>query len=96
MSASKLFVFSMLAIVLGAGAWWMVPPSAKADLAKKWRGPEPTSTQSGPSTAGAPVQTTIYRWRDAQGQTHFSNTPPKNQKYETVTYRNDSNVVGAQ
>jgi hypothetical protein len=27
---------------------------------------------------------TTYKWKDANGQLHFSQTPPKDQKYETV------------
>jgi hypothetical protein len=75
-------------------AWWFTPPAIRANVVSKL----PTHSAQ-PATANtragkAPLSTTVYKWTDANGQAHFSNTPPKNQKYETLSYRNDANVVG--
>ncbi len=47
---------------------------------------------STPPTASKPV--TIYRWQDAQGQWHFSNTPPaSDQPYQAQLIDPATNVV---
>lgn len=95
MSAAKFFLLGIIALVAILAVWWFMPPAVQADLTKKF---QPQSEQSAKtqaaSTGNAPVQTTVYKWKDANGQQHFSNTPPKDQKYQEIQYRNDANVVG--
>ena len=43
-----------------------------------------------------PVETKLYKWRDASGQWQVSDTPPSaGIKYEILQYRSDVNVVPA-
>ena len=93
MSATKLFLIALLIGALALLALWFTPPAARADISKKLQPQGAEIERIG--IAKAPVATTVYKWTDSSGQAHFSNTPPKNQKYETVTYRNDANVIGA-
>jgi Domain of unknown function (DUF4124) len=93
MSASKLFLIALLISALAMLALWFTPAAVRADIAKKLQPQAAETALTG--TAKAPVTTTVYKWTDSSGQAHFSNAPPKNQKYETVTYRNDANVIGA-
>lgn len=40
------------------------------------------------------THTTVYRWQDKKGQWQVSNTPPPaGIKYETNTYRKDTNII---
>ena len=40
------------------------------------------------------THTTVYRWKDKQGQWQITNTPPpQGIKYETLEYRKDTNVI---
>ena len=32
----------------------------------------------------------VYKWKDAKGQSHYSQTPPPGQKYETITPSGES------
>ncbi len=36
------------------------------------------------ASSGVMAQQKIYKWTDANGQTHYSSTPPKDQKAQTV------------
>ena len=41
-----------------------------------------------------PAETTLYKWRDANGQWQVSDTPPAGGvKYEVLKYRSDVNVI---
>ena len=41
-----------------------------------------------------PAETTLYKWRDANGQWQVSDTPPAGGvKYEVLKYRGDVNVI---
>lgn len=43
-----------------------------------------------------PEETTLYKWRDANGQWQVSDKPPAGGiKYETLHYRSDVNVMPA-
>ena len=37
--------------------------------------------------------TTLYRWKDPQGQWQVSDTPPTDVPYEELNYRHDVNVI---
>lgn len=40
------------------------------------------------------TEQTVYRWRDAHGEWHVSDTPPDNGiKYQTVRYPTNANVI---
>jgi hypothetical protein len=40
--------------------------------------------------AGAMAADPVYKWKDASGQSHYSQTPPQGQKYETITPTGES------
>lgn len=97
MSVAKLFLLALFAFFGVVVAWWFLPPAIQAEISKKIR-PQSAkaSEKQAERTGSAPVQTRVYRWRDASGQQHFSNSPPKDQKYDVLHYRNDANVVGSE
>ena len=77
----------LLVIAMLAAVWWFgyEQPRREArarELAAQGRAP-----------GAAPATTTVYRWKDAQGVTQLSSTPPPSGPYETVTLRDDQNVV---
>lgn len=37
------------------------------------------------ASAGVMAADAVYKWKDASGQSHYSQTPPQGQKYETIT-----------
>jgi hypothetical protein len=37
------------------------------------------------ASAGTMAADPVYKWKDANGQSHYSQTPPQGQKYETIT-----------
>lgn len=45
----------------------------------------------GPSAQNPP----LYKWRDAKGRVHVTDTPPADRPYETLHYDPDANVVPA-
>jgi len=40
--------------------------------------------------ANAMAAEPVYKWKDAKGQSHYSQSPPQGQKYETITPAGDS------
>jgi len=42
------------------------------------------------ASAGSMAADPVYKWKDATGQSHYSQTPPQGQKYETITPAGDS------
>lgn len=70
------------ALVLGAAAWiWYRAPEY---LPADWRRANPNSPDYAPA---------LYRWKDDQGRTQITDTPPEGRPYETVTVDPDTNVV---
>jgi len=71
----------LLAFAAAGGAWWyFAPQSMPGWLARKI----PSSPSLGPP---------LYKWRDAQGRLHVTDTPPADRPYETVRYDPNTNVV---
>lgn len=71
-----------LAVLAGAAAWlWYYAPE---HLPREWRRDNPRSRDY------APV---VYRWRDADGVTQLTDTPPPDRPYETLRIDPDTNIV---
>ena len=64
-----------------AGAWWYVAPDTLPGFVKAQLPPSPKSN---------PV---LYKWRDAKGGLHVTDTPPTDRPYETLKYNPNTNVV---
>jgi hypothetical protein len=71
----------VLVIVAGLGAWWYFAPDTLPTIIKQQL---PISAKSNP---------TLYRWRDAKGGLHITDTPPTDRPFETVHYDPKTNVV---
>ena len=74
----------LLVIAMLAAVWWFGYEQPRREA----RAREVAAREG----EGAPAPT-LYRWKDAQGVTHISDTPPASGRYETVTVRDDQNVV---
>jgi len=73
-----------LGILAGAGYVIYHDPAARSYIKQE-------SEKVLPKTV---THTTVYRWKDKQGQWQITNTPPgKGIKYEIVEYRKDTNVI---
>jgi hypothetical protein len=71
----------LLALLAGAGAWWYFAPETL---------PAVISSRLPASPKLAPM---IYKWRDAKGQVHYTDTPPPDRPYEIVRYNPNLNVL---
>ncbi|MCB1555204.1 MAG: DUF4124 domain-containing protein [Xanthomonadales bacterium] len=70
------------ALIGGAAAWvWYRAPEY---LPEAWRRTNPQSPDYAPS---------LYRWKDDQGRTQITDTPPGDRPYQTVDIDPDTNVV---
>ena len=74
------FILLILAIV-AAGAWWYFAPETLPTFVKAQLPAWPKSN---------PV---LYKWRDAKGGLHITDTPPADRPYETVRYDPNANVL---
>jgi len=80
--SGRAWPFMLLLLLLAAGAaWWYLAPDTMPELVRKQL---PVSAQSNP---------VLYRWRDAKGQQHVTDTPPPDRKYETLHYDPRTKVV---
>jgi hypothetical protein len=68
-------------IAIAAAAWWYLAPQTLPEFLRR---PLPASPRANPP---------LYKWRDAQGVWHVTDTPPADRPYETVRYNPDVNVV---
>jgi len=68
-------------LLAGAGAWWYFAPNTLPSFVKTQL---PASAQSNP---------VLYKWRDAKGGLHVTDTPPPDRPYETVRYDPNANVL---
>ena len=73
----------LLALVVLATAWWFAGHPGWESREQK-RQHEQTAKET-----AAPK---LYRWRDDQGVTQITQTPPKGRKYTIVKIREDQNV----
>ena len=80
-SGRALLALLILLLLAGAGAWWYFAPDKLPDFAKAWL---PASPSQSPA---------LYKWRDAKGRLHYTDTPPPDRPYEVVRYNPDANVL---
>ena len=71
----------LLIAVSAAGAWWYLAPDTLPTFVKSQL---PASPKSNP---------VLYKWRDAKGGLHVTDTPPADRAYETVHYDPNANVL---
>jgi hypothetical protein len=71
----------VLALLAGVGAWWYLAPDTLPTFVKAQM---PASPKSNP---------VLYKWRDANGGLHVTDTPPSDRPYETVHYDPNANVL---
>ena len=75
-------VFWLLALIaLAAAAWWYLAPDTVPGQLKAML---PASPKANP---------VLYKWRDAKGGLHVTDTPPTDRPYETLKYNPNTNVV---
>ena len=72
-------VLLLLALAVGVFLWQN--PDRQPDWLQAW---VPDASD---------VQIIMYRWQDADGEWHISDTPPATGDYETVRVSRDANVV---
>ena len=71
----------LLAVAAAAGSWWyFIPDSVPGPI----KAILPVSPKSNP---------VLYKWRDAKGGLHVTDTPPADRPYETLKYDPNTNVV---
>ena len=72
-------------VVLGGavGWWWLGHPGYETSEQRQQRA----------AAQAEAAEPKVYRWRDAQGVLHISDTPPKGRKFEKVELREDVNVI---
>jgi len=68
-------------LLAAAGAWWYFAPESLPAFVKAQLPAPPKSN---------PV---LYKWRDAKGGLHVTDTPPPDRAYETVRYDPNANVL---
>ena len=70
-----------LLLLSAAAAWWYFAPDTLPALV---RAQLPVAPKSNP---------VLYKWRDAKGGLHVTDTPPADRPYETVRYDPNANVL---
>jgi hypothetical protein len=76
-----LIFFLVLLTLAAAGSWWYLAPDTLPGFVKAQL---PASPKSNP---------VLYKWRDAKGGLHVTDTPPTDRPYETLKYNPNTNVV---
>ena len=71
----------LLAVAGAAGYVWYARPEL---VPTALRNVAPPSPHTGPA---------LYKWKDAKGALHVTDTPPSDRPYETVRYDPNVNVV---
>jgi hypothetical protein len=71
----------VLALLASAAAWWYFAPDTLPAVVRTW---VPAAPKSAPA---------LYKWRDAKGHLHYTDTPPADRPYETVRYDPNANVL---
>lgn len=74
----------ILGIAVIGAAWWLAGHPGWQNRAAMNAAPE-TSTET--------KQPTLYRWRDENGVTQITQTPPKGRQYTVVNIREDQNII---
>jgi hypothetical protein len=73
----------LLGIAVMAAAWWLAGHPGWETRAQARQHEKATQAMSTPK---------LYRWRDENGVTQITQTPPKGRKYKVVNIRDDQNV----
>ncbi len=86
----------VLIIVLVAGAFFLAPDSPNDGSPALLQGLSQIRDMTKGLGDDDSKTTTVYKWQDAGGEWHFSNTPPpKGVASQVQTYRADTNVIQA-
>jgi len=86
----------ILIIVLIAGAFFLAPENPGDGNPALLQGLSQIRSLAEEAGEEEPKSATIYKWQDANGEWHFSNTPPPAGVASQVkTYRTDANVIQA-
>ncbi len=86
----------VLIIVLVAGAFFLAPQNADDTGPALLQGLSQIRSMTETLDDTDSKTTTVYKWQDADGEWHFSNTPPPPGVASQVqTYRADTNVIQA-
>ena len=80
----KNWLIAAVVIIAGAGYYVYQDPASRAWIERQTETVLPKDV----------THTTVYRWKDKQGQWQITNTPPpQGIDYEIVEYRKDTNVI---
>lgn len=75
-------IIVMLLVIVVIGGWFYIDP----DTRRQWLAATPLVSPA--------AVTTVYKWRDDQGNWQITDTPPPGDiDYETLTYYSDTNVM---
>lgn len=74
------WILILLAVAAAGACWYFAPDALPSFVAKQL----PASPKASPA---------LYKWRDAKGGLHVTDTPPADRPYETVRYDPNVNVV---
>ena len=86
----------VLIIVLVAGAFFLAPDNPDDGSPALLQGLSQIRSMTEGLGNAENKTTTVYKWQDADGEWHFSNTPPPQGVASQVqTYRADTNVIQA-
>jgi len=84
----RTLLLALLLIAAAAAAVWLFAPEY---IPAEWRGAlhrDPRDDRNSPDYAPK-----VYRWRDAAGVLHITDTPPTDRSFEEVRIDPDTNVV---
>jgi hypothetical protein len=76
-----LHVVIVLIALAAAGAWWYLAPQSLPGFVRTHL---PASPRANPP---------LYKWRDAQGRVHVTDTPPTDRPYQTLRFDPNANVL---
>lgn len=75
-------IVALLVLALAAaGAWWYFAPHSLPDFVQRHVPASPTANPP------------LYKWRDAKGGVHVTDTPPTDRPYETLHFDPNANVL---
>ena len=78
---ANVVLLGLIVAIAALGGWWYVAPDTLPDFVKHQL---PVSAKSNP---------TLYRWKDAKGGVHVTDTPPTDRPFDTLHYDPNTNVV---